>query len=672
MRRHNPSMSMERTLVFKLNRALNRILGGPRFDKSTPIHPLLGPWYKKKALEVWHEHEGELRQRKLRTFHREIDFDVLRAWRHQCHEFHGLCCNDRYSDGLSKYMDEIHLVDVVRGCLVTVSSATPYVALSYVWGKVPMLKTTKTNIDQLRREGALFDDGVARTIRDAMHVVKRLDERYLWVDCLCIAQDSEAHEMDSMLQAMGHIYASAEFTIAAASGDNANHGISGVGGSSQPRDSKFQGVHNDLGLHQDDYQSYKERAPWTGRGWTFQESLFSRRLLVFDTVVTWMCGRVVQHECFEDTTPPGIAEVDENTTWPAERPHLGFPMGMMSLIPKVPSLGRWGMLVEDYSSRDLTYPQDAARAFAGATEIIGATFPDGIIHGLPLFFFDIAMLWVPLSYHVNDTTRRAEGPSWSWTGWKAESGVICWNRWHPHLAGIYRATGDCADWMTIAPLRPVATYQAVSAEGETPYAIHFNRFYAYQALRVYPPEYPLPGWKRHEHVDGHYYTQQHPDGDTQRFPFPLPTAAESQAPLPADVSPTLLCTAPLVNAWFEALPAKDETSHGMHYRFLIYTEYGSANFYLASRIRFDVAPDARYTLVALSEARVQDLERLINGRDRYNGYYHYLRYAAETGSFYNVLWVEWEGDVARRKTLGVMSSREWEALGPASYTFRLG
>jgi hypothetical protein len=78
-----------------------------------------------------------------------------------------------------------------------------------------------------------------------------------------------------MLQAMGHVCASAELTIPAASGHSANHGISGVCGSSRPGDSRFRRVHADLGLDQDHYQSYKERAPWNGRGWTFRESLFS-------------------------------------------------------------------------------------------------------------------------------------------------------------------------------------------------------------------------------------------------------------------------------------------------------------------------------------------------------------------------------------------------------------
>jgi hypothetical protein len=64
-------------------------------------------------------------------------------------------------------------------------SLTPYVALSYVWGSVKVLKAFKSNVEDLKRPGALAKDdiGIPDTIRDAMHLVKSLGERYLWVDC---------------------------------------------------------------------------------------------------------------------------------------------------------------------------------------------------------------------------------------------------------------------------------------------------------------------------------------------------------------------------------------------------------------------------------------------------------------------------------------------------------
>lgn len=68
-----------------------------------------------------------------------------------------------------------------------------------------------------------------------MYLVQHLGEQYLWVDRLCILQEPGSEDMSRMLKAMAHIYASAEFTIVAAGGLDANHGLRGIGGPSQFR-----------------------------------------------------------------------------------------------------------------------------------------------------------------------------------------------------------------------------------------------------------------------------------------------------------------------------------------------------------------------------------------------------------------------------------------------------
>lgn len=107
-----------------------------------------------------------------------------------------------------------------------------YVALSYGWGNVPVIKTTQRNLKTLREKEALFVgiDGLnlPATIMEAIRLVELPNERYLWVDCLCVIQDAGSEHMDRMLQAMAHIYASAEFTIVAAADKHANHGLSGI------------------------------------------------------------------------------------------------------------------------------------------------------------------------------------------------------------------------------------------------------------------------------------------------------------------------------------------------------------------------------------------------------------------------------------------------------------
>lgn len=98
----------------------------------------------------------------------------------------------------------LNRVDVEQGCLV---SALPdcryYVALSYVWGGVDTLGTTKANKRMHQQPGMLSsnnaDLSIPETIRDAMRLVYSLGERYLWVDCLCIVQDDKKQKPKPIL-----------------------------------------------------------------------------------------------------------------------------------------------------------------------------------------------------------------------------------------------------------------------------------------------------------------------------------------------------------------------------------------------------------------------------------------------------------------------------------------
>jgi hypothetical protein len=49
----------------------------------------------------------------------------------------------------------------------------------------------------------------------------------LWVDWICIKQNNAADKM-SLIRHMGTIYESACFTIVAATGQDANHGLPGL------------------------------------------------------------------------------------------------------------------------------------------------------------------------------------------------------------------------------------------------------------------------------------------------------------------------------------------------------------------------------------------------------------------------------------------------------------
>ena len=604
-----------------------------------------------------------------------IDLEHIQGWRRACRETHGACCNDDYSGALAKHIDELILVDVRRGSLVTLLTSSPitYVALSYVWGNAPMFKTTTDNIEVLRQPRALYETSnnivLPDTVRDAIHLVKALGEQYLWVDCLSVVQDAGSEKKDIMLRAMARIYASAEFTIVAAGGEDAGHGLRGIGGPSTNRTPDFNPSPRL-------WDVYPEDSKWATRGWTFQESLFSRRLLVFRDNVSWMCGRCEWREGVDKFTSREINNDPEGSiflhtpyyTWPRERPHLGVPMGMMSLIPKIPTLGRWGNLVENFSARDLTYESDAQAAFAGATEIMDAAFPGGLLHGMPIFFFDIALLWRP----KKSACRREGEPSWSWTGWK-DGTIDCLSAWYSFYARIFRDTGLELDWISIATLRPVAEYRIANAvDAVSP---QLNGFYRYQALRGNPDAILPIGWSRHYHPEGDYFTNTDSPEST-RYPFPLPTIDPTERRLRVPSSPVLRCRAQCAHLTFGRTIASNNTR-----RVLRNDEETIGNITLMCETSEHEPQDGSVCeLVAISEA---ETTRPVHVAEHGWPNFSFVRddkalYWMSRGSglgevsLYNVMWVKWVGDVAERRGLGVVLKESWDALRPEIKEFNLG
>lgn len=81
-------------------------------------------------------------------------------------------------------------------------------------------------MDELKSPGALqkLGDRLPRTIRDAIDLLRSLNQDYLWVDSICIVQDDERQKHDQ-ISAMDRIYSSALFTIVAMTGKHNDAGL---------------------------------------------------------------------------------------------------------------------------------------------------------------------------------------------------------------------------------------------------------------------------------------------------------------------------------------------------------------------------------------------------------------------------------------------------------------
>ncbi|KAF2179060.1 HET-domain-containing protein, partial [Zopfia rhizophila CBS 207.26] len=102
--------------------------------------------------------------------------------------------------------------DVVCLHLASPDKEGHYVALSYCWGRQQSFTLTTANFESMRRSMELKE--LPQTIQDAIHVTRMLGFEYIWVDSLCIIQDSESDKADQVSK-MQDIFRNSTMTISA-------------------------------------------------------------------------------------------------------------------------------------------------------------------------------------------------------------------------------------------------------------------------------------------------------------------------------------------------------------------------------------------------------------------------------------------------------------------------
>jgi hypothetical protein len=212
-----------------------------------------------------------------------IDFGKIKSWLDNCTRDHGanttrsLIKAERYRRKL-----DLILLDTELECLVKKPSTEQYIALSYVWGGTNLLRATSSTIQDLQKPGALRSQhSIPRVVQDAMTVVKKLGHRFLWVDCLCIVQDSD--EKHRHIATMDIIYAQAFLTIVAVDGKNANTPLPGVTELSRLPIVSYQSIGkvDFVSEPPEVLNIHLTGSIYESRSWTLQERALSNRLLYF-------------------------------------------------------------------------------------------------------------------------------------------------------------------------------------------------------------------------------------------------------------------------------------------------------------------------------------------------------------------------------------------------------
>ncbi|KAJ8067231.1 hypothetical protein OCU04_004595 [Sclerotinia nivalis] len=354
--------------------------------------------------------------------------------------YNGEVCRDSTTNDVTPIF---RLIDVRESKIVELHNANiasfEYAALSYVWGDTQRTLLLNLNQQALQKAGSLTGC-VPKTIQDAMRFSQQLGIRYLWVDALCIIQDSDS---DKAIQigTMGTIYAHSKVTLIAASGKNAEAGLPGI---QNPRTGKQTQIDistadnrvsmkliRTLHPHNNGYSfSHQlEDSEWSRRGWTLQERALSRRSIIFtDQQLLWACRKC--HRLEETYCETSLAHASlfrlQETEYFLDTSLRNFFVSN-DIIDQ--TWYKFRRLVSDYTTRQLTKSGDAHDAFHAILEQVKQLTGDNFLWGVPTRHFELGLCWEPGSLRgvrrrkgltTLETTslkRKVPFPSWSWLGW---------------------------------------------------------------------------------------------------------------------------------------------------------------------------------------------------------------------------------------------------------------
>lgn len=309
-------------------------------------------------------------------------------------------------------LDRVLLIDDTASLFRNLPRLTRrYVALSCCWGTSVPLKTTTASLAR-HREGIQISS-MPQVFREAVFVVRKLRLRYLWIDALCIIQDSTADwEQESVR--MSDIFAHSYITIYAAASTACDQGFLhrtiGPVVTIPFRSCLNPGVSGEYSIFLEGQHVCEEdidcmNTRWNSRAWVWQEQVMAPRLVVFGPKMLQMrCRQAVKLE-----------DGYFSSLW--RRPDGFFSNDYF-----------WFSGISEFSKKEITYVRDRLSAVSGVARYISRALEERgcsvkYLAGLWLNdTFPQQLCWVipepRQSYKEMMTGLMNEesycAPSWSW------------------------------------------------------------------------------------------------------------------------------------------------------------------------------------------------------------------------------------------------------------------
>ena len=300
----------------------------------------------------------------------------------------------------------------------------PYMTLSHCWGSSQFLRLTTSTRDQLQKGFNLAE--LPPTFQDAIMITRNLGIKFLWIDALCIIQDSVVdwqHEAALMSQ----VYSNSICNVSALDAHDSTGGLFFDRETSKipwytlkmcrklQRNRLYEFVNNDF------WSVSVQHAPLTHRAWVLQERLLAPRVLHFGKrQLLWECNELRACEYY----PRGMSATLRHSPSSDSFLKASFTNilqgGFDNTMTSSQIHGVWNELVQHYTTCNLTMSKDKLVAISGIVTRLQPLFKTDYLAGLWRDDLLEQLLW-----HVESSDeargllageKRPEyrAPPWSW------------------------------------------------------------------------------------------------------------------------------------------------------------------------------------------------------------------------------------------------------------------
>ncbi|CAM1504978.1 Fc.00g106150.m01.CDS01 [Cosmosporella sp. VM-42] len=380
----------------------------------------------------------------------DMSFAKARQWMEYCSTKHMLCGSDEPSQLPTRilHLEDGSGEDPKRIRLVEASERKEkYISLSHSWGNEQPLTTTMATLED--RKAGIDIAQLPQTFQDAVRITQRLGIRYLWIDSLCIIQDS-AEDWQVEASRMASIYRNSWLTVSATRSASTK---SGCFSKDQVIDVEPPMEDDDVlsvlfpaaselrqelrlnlrfAISHPDFDKYarpeaNEAFPLLNRAWGYQERLLAPRVLHFGPQeLFWECMQDLDCECgtmkwSREEDMGGYINRDTSEALPPKISHyaalhVGGKRKIDDKKRRRKLLGRWEDMVHEYSQRKLSFAKDRLPAFSGIAAEMIEVLGMGYRAGLWLEAMPQGLLWerdncAEIGWPMN---QLRPAPSWSW------------------------------------------------------------------------------------------------------------------------------------------------------------------------------------------------------------------------------------------------------------------